>query len=463
MLIGRKREIGLLQEAYKSNEAQFVAVYGRRRVGKTFLVRETFKDKILFLHSGLANADRSQQLEAWVKSLKQSGMKVAEYPKTWLDAFDLLKALIVSTKKKKKVIFIDELPWIDTQHSGFISALEYFWNAWASGRSDIMLIVCGSATSWIINKLIRNHGGLHNRVTLRIKLNPFTLTECEQYANSKNLGFSRRQIMECYMVMGGIPFYWSFLKKSKSVAQNISYIFASDGVLSGEFDELYRSLFRNPEPYIHIIKTLGKKRCGLTRDEIISEAKIPDNGNLTTILSDLENCGFIRRYSQYGMKTKNSLFQLVDFYTLFYFYFLEHNEENDSNFWLKCQSTQQYSIWCGLSFERICFAHLEQIKAALGVSAVDCKCYPWRSADAQVDMVIDRNDGVVNLCEMKFYKSKFVIDADYENNLLNKKFSFAQVTKTQKTIFLTMLTTAGVVENKFTYEIQNFLTMNDLF
>ena len=463
MMIGREKEIQLLNEAYKSNEPQFVAVYGRRRVGKTFLVRETFADKILFQHAGLANSDRAQQLAAWVDSLKDAGATIAEFPKNWIDAFALLKQLIISSKKKKKVLFIDELPWLDTQHSGFLSALEFFWNAWASARKDILLVVCGSATSWIINKLIRNHGGLHNRVTLRIKLNPFSLHECALYAESRNLQLSQRQILECYMVLGGIPFYWSFMKKSKSASQNInSMFFEPDGALNTEFQELYYSLFRNPEPYVNVIKTLGTKRCGLTRDEIIAIANIPDNGNLSKILTDLEYCGFIRRYNQIGASVKNSLYQLVDFFTLFYFQFVADNTDTSPNFWTRCQSTVQYAAWSGLAFERVCFAHLEQIKRALGISGVTCSVFPWRSDDAQIDMVIDRSDGVVNLCEMKFYKTKFSADAAFEDNLLNKRESFRAITKTQKSVHLTLITFTNTPENQYTNEITNFLTINDL-
>ena len=463
MIIGREKEIERLTEAYESDMPQFVTVYGRRRVGKTFLIRETFKGKLLFQHSGLANSDKKQQLQAWVDSLKDAGVKITDFPKSWIDAFSLLKQLINNSKKKKKVIFIDELPWIDTQHSGFLSALEYFWNAWASARNDVMLIVCGSATSWIINKLIRNHGGLHNRVTMRINLSPFSLHECALFSDSNHLNLTQRQILEHYMVLGGIPFYWSFLEKGRSAAQNINALFAADGVLSDEFNELYYSLFRNPEPYIHIIKTLGKKRCGLTRDEIIKEAQIPDNGNLSKILADLESCGFVRKYTQIGLKVKNALYQLVDFYTLFYFYFLEDNPQPSSDFWLLCQASQQYSVWSGLAFERVCFAHLEQIKQGLGIAGVECRFYPWRSNDAQIDMVIDRNDGVINLCEIKFYKSKFAFDEAYLDKMFDKKYSFEKVTKTQKAVFLTMLTSYGITKNQYSCEIQNELTLSDLF
>jgi len=239
--------------------------------------------------------------------------------------------------------------------------------------------------------------------------------------------------------------------------------FEPDGALTTEFQELYYSLFRNPEPYVNIIRTLGKKRCGLTRNEIINSATVPDNGNLSKILDDLEYCGFIRCYNQIGAKSKNSLYQLTDFFTLFYFQFMAENKDFSPNFWTRCQSTAQYSAWSGLAFERVCFAHLEQIKRALGISGVACSVYPWRSDNAQIDMVIDRSDGVVNLCEMKFYKTKFSADAAFEENLLNKRESFQALTHTQKSIHLTLITFTTTPENQYTNEITNLLTINNLF
>ena len=464
MIIGRETEIKLLNDAYKSSDAQFVAVYGRRRVGKTYLIREVFADKILFQHAGLANSEKEQQMAAWVSSLKDAGAEVQNYPKNWIEAFGLLKLLIRSSKRKKKVIFIDELPWMDTQHSGFLPALEFFWNAWASAQKNIMLVVCGSATSWIINKLIHNHGGLHNRITLRIKLSPFNLRECALYAESRNLKFTQKQILECYMALGGIPFYWSFLKKGKSAVQNINDLFfAPEGSLNSEFQELYHSLFRYPEPYVKVIKALGKKRIGLTRSEIIKAMDIPDNGNLTKVLSDLEYCGFIKRYSKIGSKTKNSLYQLIDYYTLFYFQFIDGNPNLGRDYWLRCQTSQQYSAWSGLAFERVCFSHFEQIKRALGISGVECTCYPWYSSDAQIDMVIDRKDDIMNLCEMKYYKTKFSADADFEEDMLDKMYNLIDMTKTRKAVHLTLVTINGAIENQYMNEIQNILDIKDLF
>ena len=471
MLIGRKTEQQMLLDAYKAKNSEFVAVYGRRRVGKTYLIREVFGARLTFSHAGLANADKKNQLEAWVDSLKEYGIESSQFPKTWIEAFGPLKELIKKSKSRKKIVFIDEMPWMDTQHSGFVSALEHFWNGWASARKDVLLIVCGSATSWMVNNVIKNHGGLHNRVTVRIHVMPFSLHECEEYVTSRGLSMSRRQIMECYMIMGGVPFYWTFLRKGKSLAQNIDDIFFNpEGVLWGEFDELYASLFKNPDRYIKIVTTLASKQMGMTREELLKEGKMANSGNVTKALSDLENCGFIRRYSPLGRKERGAVYQLIDFYTLFYFKFICDNRNMDRHFWSMNQETPQYYAWSGLAFERVCFEHVEQIKDALGIAGVMSNMYSWRSKTessyvhgAQIDMLIDRRDQVITLCEMKYSKKRFKIDVDYDEVLLSKIERFRTETKTKKAVQIALITTVGLVQNEYYDEVQNVLEMNNLF
>ena len=472
MIIGRTAEIAKLRRAYESEYSQFVTVYGRRRVGKTFLVRETFNYTFTFEHAGLANSPMKTQLKAWQSSLKSAGTKVS-LPKTWIEAFDQLKELIKEDESTKKVIFIDEMPWMDTLHSGFVSALENFWNGWASGRKDVLLIVCGSATSWIINKLINNHGGLRGRVTTKINIKPFTLKECEEYGEAFKLGMSRRQILEAYMVMGGVPFYWTFLDKSRSLAQNIDDMFFNpDGDLHSEYDALYSSLFRNPEPYIKIISALGTKRVGLSRDEIISHTNIADNGNVSTMLEDLEYCGFIRKYNFIGFKKKNAIYQLIDPFTLFYFKFMQNNERNDDHFWSHNQGTPLYYSWCGLAFERVCLHHIGQIKAALGIEGIISNVCSWRSdaavADskakgAQIDLIIERNDNVIDLCEIKYTKEKFTVTADYNEVIQNKRARFIEEVKTDQAIHLVLISANEVQKNDYSGEFQKIIYADSLF
>lgn len=474
MIIGRRKEISSLKKAYESDVSEFVTVYGRRRVGKTFLVRETFDNSFTFYHTGLSNSPLRKQLANWQSSLKEYGKrKRVPFPHTWLDAFDMLKVLINESTDKKKVVFIDEMPWMDTPKSGFVAALEHFWNGWASARNDILLITCGSATSWVMNKLIKNKGGLHNRVTVRIPLKPFILHECEEYAKAKKLGFTRRQIMECYMVMGGVPYYWSYLDRGMSLARNIDNIFFNpDGQLHDEFDELYASLFKRPEMYIQVIKTLSTKRMGLTREEIIRINKeLHNNGKLSQVLGDLESCGFIRKYSNFDHSSRTPIYQLIDSYTLFYYKFISENKNNDPHFWSASQDSPTFYNWDGLAFERVCLDHVRQIKKALGVEGVVSNEYGWQSKGskdnntdgAQIDLLIDRNDDVIDLCEMKFTKTPFVMTEDEENKIQYRKNLFISETGTTKAVHLILVTASGVKRNAYLDGFQNIITGDDLF
>lgn len=470
MIIGRKEEQQILRSAVQSENSEFVAVYGRRRVGKTYLIRETFGYKFTFQHTGLAKGNTKEQLFSFAISLRDAGYDDCPIPKSWLEAFSLLSTYLKNSTDEKKIVFLDELPWMDTPRSNFISAFEHFWNGWASARKDIVLIICGSATSWIINKVINDHGGLHNRVTKQIALQPFTLKECEMYAESKGLEMSRYQLAECYMVLGGIPYYWSLLEKGLSLAQNIDkIIFAKNGKLSNEFNQLYASLFKSPEQYIDVVTALGKKKAGMTREEIIAATDMYSSGTLSKVLDELEYCGFIRKYNGFDKKSKQALYQLIDNYTLFYFKFIQQNENNDEHFWSASIDSAMHRAWSGLAFERLCMAHTQQIKAALGIAGVLSNVYSWhKEADetsdgAQIDLLIDRKDQVINLCEMKYSLSEYVIDAEYEQKLRNKKSAFIDATNTRKAVHLTMVTTFGIKANAHSGIVQNEITLEDLF
>ncbi|MDE6714901.1 MAG: ATP-binding protein, partial [Muribaculaceae bacterium] len=345
--------------AYQAEYSKFIAVYGRRRVGKTDLIRETFNYSFTFQHTGMARGKMKDQLLSFRESLQKVAGKRYNQFKNWYEAFFALEAWLESLPEGKKVIFLDELPWMDTPKSNFISGLEHFWNAWALARKDILLIVCGSATSWIVNKLINNRGGLHNRITNKIKLNPFTLSECEQFAKANCLEMSRYQVVECYMIIGGVPFYWSLLKKELSMAQNIDTLFFNPDAegLTHEYDQLYASLFTHPKPYMQIVEALTNKNKGLTRDEIIRVGGVPTGGDLTRYLDDLEWCGFIRKYNCIGKRAKDSIYQLMDNFTLFYFQYMKGNKYNDTHFWTNNIGSALHRTWCGLAFERVCLQH----------------------------------------------------------------------------------------------------------
>ena len=470
MLIGREKEQQRLIQATEEEDSMFVALYGRRRVGKTYLVRETFHNRFAFYHTGLAKSSMKKQLAAWRLSLRESGLKKATLPVTWLDAFEALKEIIRNSGEPKKIIFIDELPWMDTQRSGFIPALESFWNGWASARKDVVLIVCGSATSWIVKKILKNKGGLHNRVNTKIHLQPFTLNECEQYACHRKLVMSRSQLMECYMIMGGIPYYWSKLERGLSLAQNIDNLFFNpDGELHDEFDALYASLFKNPDPYITVVRTLGAKRIGLTREELIRQAKLEDNGRLSEILKDLEACGFIRRYTNFGRNTKNAIFQLIDAYTLFYYDFIQANTSADTSFWSRQTGSPLYYNWCGRAFERVCMLHIDQIKKALSIFGTISRVCSWylpKMSDrkgAQIDLIIDRDDSVIDICEMKYTKQPYEMNDDEEQKVLNRRERFIAETGTNKSVHSILISASGVRQNSYSDEFQSVITSDALF
>ncbi|HEY5510097.1 MAG TPA: hypothetical protein VIK10_03630 [Prolixibacteraceae bacterium] len=357
---------------------------------------------------------------------------------------------------------------MDTHRSGFITALEHFWNGWASSRSDILLIVCGSATSWMINKLIKNHGGLHNRITRRMQIEPFTLGECEEYYKANNILMSKYQIVESYMILGGIPYYLSLVDKKLSLAQNIGALcFVQNGALREEFSNLYASLFKHSQNHRMVVEVLAKKTKGMTREEIVTESKLSDGGGMTKTLEELEQCGFIRRYNGFEKKYKYQLYQLVDFYTLFYLNYIRKNKYNDEHFWLNFIDNARHRAWSRYAFEQVCMAHVKQIKTKLGISGVLTQIASWRSQKSdpgvQVDLLINRSDNVINLCEMKYANTEFSIDKKLDENLRIKKDTFQRETKSRKTIHLTMVTTYGIKQNQYSGAIQSEVNMDDLF
>ena len=467
-IIGRKVEKKILDEVSVSGHSEFVAIYGRRRVGKTYLVRETFSNRITFELSGLANASTKEQLLNFCLTLKKTIGEELKTPQNWLEAFSQLIEFLEKSNEKRKILFFDEMPWMDTPRSGFITALEHFWNGWASARKDIVLIVCGSATSWIINNLINNHGGLHNRITHTIHLKPFTLSECEQYFKWRRIDINHYQIAEIFMIVGGIPFYLSKIEKGLSISQNIDCMFFNENAtLKNEFTNLYAALFRNSDDYVKIIEALGKKGKGLLRSEIALISKISTGGGFTKILQDLEYCGFIRKYRTPNKNKRNTLYQLIDSYSLFYFKFIQKNEYNDEQFWTNSIDTPLRSSWSGYAFEMLALQNIVEIKKALGISGIQSSVAAWRSETsapaAQIDLVINRKDGIINLLEIKYCNKQFSISKDYEENLQNKILAFKTETGTRKAVHLLMFTTFGLNKNKYSGIVQKELTLADLF
>ena len=477
ILIGRKQEQKELRRLFESDEAELVVVYGRRRVGKTYLVNQVFADEgFSFKVTGLHNSRMTIQLENFGMALKEyfadDSMKI---PSNWMEAFDVLKQSLIKTRTgKKRVLFIDELPWMDTRGSHFLDAFEWFWNTWGGAQEDLLLVVCGSATNWIINKLFKQQGGLYNRAGSKVFLRPFTLAEVEQYLVKRGIELEHYEIAQAYMMMDGIPYYLKQLEPGRTLADNIdNCFFRKNGKLWDEFDNLYETLFDNSEIYLRIVEALASKLMGLTREEVIRLTKLPDNGAVSRAIKDLVKCGFVRAYRYYGRKTKGQTYQLADFYTLFYFRFIRDNYGQDEHFWTHMLDNPQKIAWQGYSFEQLVKEHMEQLKQVLGIGAVLSQQSSWfverRNIDndqmngAQIDLIIDRRDRAINLCEMKFYASEFSIDRAYSLNLRNKVAAFKSIIKTRKAIVPTMITTFGVKHNMYSGFIQQEATLDDLF
>ena len=423
-----------------------------------------------FQLSGLADANMQEQLFNFHLAQKECEKhRPLDKPENWLSAFENLKLIIQRADQKRKVVFIDELPWLDTPRSGFITALEHFWNNWAVNRTDILLIVCGSAASWMINEIINNKRGLHNRITQKIHLEPFELAECKSFLEHKNIALDAYQIIQLYMVLGGVPYYWDAVEKGKSATQTINDLcFTENGLLTYEFNNLFKSLFSNAKRHESIVKAIATKTKGLTRDEIVKKTKLSNGGTLTDILFELEKSGFIRRYNAYGKKSRDSLYQLSDQFSLFHLKFMavEKNKLGEDT-WMKMIDHPKYRAWSGYAFEQVCLAHLYKIKAALGITGVETSTSVWRSESsktrAQIDLIIDRRDGIINLCEMKFSTSTFLIDKKYDQTLRHKKALFQEETKTKKALHTTMITTYGLRENQYAGNVVNDFHMEILF
>lgn len=468
-MIGRKAEQELLRRYLDSGKPEFVAIYGRRRIGKTFLITQTLGAELDFDMTGVMNGDRDMQLASFYISLTRSGYS-GKKPQNWIEAFDALRQLVAERLKHRRVVlFIDELPCLDTPKAGFVAALDLFWNGWASRQSNVKLIVCGSATTWVVDNIINSHGGLHNRITHEIHLHPFTLRETEQYLLANGFKWNRLSVCQTYMILGGVPYYLSLLDNKLSLPANIDKLFfAADAELQNEYDRLFSSLFKSPQPYLEIIRLLSANKSGMTRKEIAAKMERESGGNLTKLLTNLENCDFIRKYNvrERKINSNRGIYQLTDFYVSFYNDFCR-SHSSDGQFWSKSLNTPRQNTWYGLAFERLCMAHVPQIMHSLGIGGIRTEYYSWRSRQskpaAQVDLIIERADEIVNLCEVKYSRGKYAIDAKEEELLRNRVADFEEETGIRKAVQLTMITTYGLADNTHSSVVDVHLDMNALF
>lgn len=472
MLVAREKEQNILKELLENDDAQFLAVYGRRRVGKTYLIRECLGDKFVFSHAGIFKGTYKEQLEEFSLSLKYYGLTDFEKPDNWLQAFHLLKKIIDNSKKKKKVIFLDELSWMATKRSGFVKALENFWNSYLSAKKDVLLVVCASATSWILNNIVKNKGGLYNRLTAQINLKPFTLAEVEKLLLSKKIKFARKQIVEGYMILGGIPYYWGLMKKDLSFASNIDYLFASDGApLRNEFAYLYSALFEQPEVYLKIVETLSLgQKCGMDYSELVMKTNQANSGDFSEKINELEECGFVRKYAPFGKKSRGTLVQLIDNFTLFYYKFL-NPYPTDEHFFSLSINTPTWKSWGGLAFERVCLQHITQIKDALRIGGVKtnvcsfaCKQDEQKGTyGSQIDLLIERKDETINLCEIKFSNLPYVVSEEDVYKMEVRRHDLLAVSKTDFAVIPTLIVYPSNHRNAYSDEFGSIIEAESLF
>ncbi len=461
-MIGRKEEIKKLKFLLKSGRSEFLAVTGRRRVGKTFLIDTMLKEYYCFSMTGIQNGNTAAQLVNFgIKLSEYNGTLTPIASKNWQEAFLQLKVYLKTfDKHKKQVIFIDELPWVDTARSGFIQMLAHFWNDYLSKESHFLLVICGSATSWISRRIINDPGGLHNRVTEIIHLNPFTLAETQAFLHSKGLRLSHQEIAKVYMTLGGIPFYLENLRKGESFASAIERIcFSPNGLLRNEYNNLYQALFNHADIHQAIVSSLAKYPNGMTHKELIDKSGVKTSGSFQRALEELIVSDFVLENVPLGRKKRGSLYRLIDEYSIFYHRFIKPNRKYTAGIWQQLSAGQSYKTWTGYAFETLCHKHIEAIKRALGISAVYTEIYSLRvpaSREAegfQIDLLIDRKDDSINLCEVKFHAGFFTITKAYYLQMIQKRERFIAYTGTKKQVFLTLITNHGIVENEYAAEI----------
>ena len=479
-LIGRVLERRVLEETLASRRSEFVAVYGRRRVGKTFLVRRVVGVVPRYFEVvGIQAATMREQLTVFNEALGRAFRNIDERPPaSWHEAFGRLRSAIERDRRRGRcVLFLDELPWLATRRSGLLSALEHFWNAFCSAREDIVLVVCGSAASWITRKIVRAKGGLHNRLTRTIRLVPFTVEEVHRYLESRQIHMTQSQVLELYSVLGGVPHYLSLVERGRSVPQIVDELcFRSSAALATEYNNLYEALFENAAGYMTIVRALSKSRRGLTRYELLDATGLPTGGSLRRMVDALEEGGFVGTTIPFGKTERGRVYRLVDEFSLFHLRWMDRMPSAGyaraaAGYWITKSATPSYRAWAGLSFETVCLKHVDAIKRELGIGAVHSTESTWyaRPSDAsehgaQIGLLIDRADGVITACEMKFSVKPFAIDKRYAEQLTRKLDAFRQTTGTKKAVQLIFVTKHGLRENRYSDSlVDRVVTADALF
>jgi AAA+ ATPase superfamily predicted ATPase len=474
IIVGRLEEMQELKAAEQSKSAELIAIYGRRRIGKTYLIRNYFEGRIAFELTGMHDGTLKSQLRQFSLAYQKAidSPIALEPPEDWVKAFSALEHYLTGLKRtKKRVVFIDEFPWLNSRKSGFLEAFDHFWNVWASRQSNLIVVICGSAASWMIKQIVHAKGGLHNRITRAIRLLPFTISESAAYLKSNSVDLDRYQVLQLYMTLGGVPHYLRNVVRGQSAGQAIDKIcFSKTAPLKEEFEQLYRSLFEHADNHIMVVRKLAASPNGLTRNDIIAACKLKSGGGTSDLLNELEQSGFIQMSIPFQKTRRDALYRLSDEYSLFYLRFMDGNKTQANQNWSNISNSGAFRSWSGMAFEAICLKHIPQIKSALGIGGVQTSDSSWQykggkdQRGAQIDLLIDRADRTINICEMKYYTGLFTIDKTYAGDLQRKIDVFRKQTETRKSLFLTLITTYGVKRNEYSDRLmQNELRMDVLF
>lgn len=480
-IIGREEELATISRLYTSERSEFLALYGRRRVGKSFLIEEAMENKFTFMTVGLfikvdkddaekVESYRQQQLRHFYSSLLEYGLPEEgnPAPTNWLDAMNLLKKLLLSKRSRRKVVFIDELPWLaGPQSSELVSELGFFWNQWARKRKDILLIVCGSATSWMIDNVIREYEGLYGRVTETIALKPFTLAECERYWEKRGFHLSRYEVALTYMVIGGVPYYMDSFRPDRTMADNINTIYFNKDKARQEFKDVYAGLYSSSEVYINVIRQLGKRFYGMSRTELLEALDKKGGGNFSDVLENLIDSGIIRSYTLYGSPRKQTVYQLMDFFTLFYLRFCENT---DFTSWRSVQRSKPFYSWAGNSFELLVVEHIQQLADALRIKEYATP-FSWSGDtpdgdEAQIDLVIPATaERADYICEMKFSEGKYILKEEDADDITRhiEALKNSSIHKLSHSIYVVLVTSFGVTESKHRSHLNDIVTLDSLF
>jgi len=472
-MIGRKVEVQKIHRLLDSRKSEFLAVTGRRRVGKTYLVDTVLRAHYCFSMTGVQNGNMQAQLANFaIKLSEYDGSFQPQSPKNWQYAMLMLKRYLQTLDtSKKQVIFIDELPWVHTRRSQFIAFLAHLWNDYLSKEKHFLLVICGSATSWITQKVINDPGGLHNRVTEIIHLSPFKLSETKAFLQEKRLHFSDQELARIYMTLGGIPFYLESLQKGESFASAIERVcFSPAGLLRNEYHNLYQALFTHADIHQKIVETLSSKPYGIQKIQLQQASGLANSGSFQRALEELLISDFLVEQIPFGKRKRGSYLRLTDEYSVFYHRFIKQQKQYLPGIWQQLAASQPYKSWAGYAFESLCHKHITEIKTALGISAVYAEIsslYVPGSSDQegfQVDLIIDRKDDAINLCEIKFHSKAYMINKLNYEQLVAKRERFIAYTETKKQVFLTFITNYGIIKNEYALEIVDAeVQLADLF